>query len=83
MVSAGLDLGGRGYGVYGVWGSGARVPRVRGGLDRWGGAMVEVVSEGLDVGGRAMGCKEADGVGLGRWGYGFCWSGAGWVWVRC
>ena len=40
MVSAGLDLGGRGYGVSGVWGS---------------RAMVSMVSDGLDLGGRGYG----------------------------
>ena len=42
MVSAGSDLGGRGYGVYGVW---AGVV----------GAMVSMVSDGLDVGGPSYG----------------------------
>ena len=42
MVSVGLDLGSRGYGVYGV---SAGVVR----------AMVSMVSDGLDLGGRGYG----------------------------
>ena len=55
MVSDGLDLGGRGYGVSGVM------------VWTWVvGAMVSLVSDGLDLGGRGYGVS-----GVWRWsGYG-------------
>ena len=55
MVSAGLDLGGRCYGVSGVWGSRAMVSMVSDALDLSCWAMVSVVSDGLDLGGRGYG----------------------------